>query len=79
MPVILAVNAVVMDVAAFDPAINTPPDAPAAALVPFAIVPTAGGVEACAPAIESRHIEACPVGDACVTVNVPVSDPVDHL
>jgi hypothetical protein len=52
----------------------------AAPVVPSAIVPASGAVEACAPGIDSRISDAPPViVAACVTVNVPVSDPVDIL
>lgn len=43
---------------------------------PFA----SGGVDAWAPGIDNRMKHASPViVPACVTVNVPVSEPVDHL
>lgn len=49
----------------------------AAADVPFAIALTSIACVSFTPGIDSRNIDAWPVGLACVTVNVPVSVPSD--
>jgi hypothetical protein len=50
------------------------------AFVELALPPASGAVDACAPGIDNRMKHASPVtAPACVTVNVPVSEPVDHL
>lgn len=47
----------------------------AAAAVPFAMALTSIASLSFAPGIDSKIIDAWPVGVACVTVNVPVSVP----